>query len=72
MSTEKCHVYMRITDPRGGRMKKLDAYRCRLCGRLEYYESGAVLMPFMLNCPQCGQKNGLELDKNEKIKVYSL
>lgn len=53
-------------------MKKLDAYRCRLCGRLEYYEAGDVLMPFMFNCPQCGQKNGLELDRNEKIKVYSL
>ena len=24
-------------------MKKLDTYRCRLCGRLEYYEAGAVL-----------------------------
>lgn len=53
-------------------MKKLDAYRCRLCGRLEYYDGGAVLMPFMLDCTQCGQKNALEKDTSEKIKVYSL
>lgn len=53
-------------------MKKLDAYKCKLCGYMEYYEHGAILMPFILKCPQCGLKNGLELDKNEKIKVYSL
>ena len=53
-------------------MKKLDAYRCRLCSRLEYYEHGTVLMPFMLDCPACGQKNGLEREQNEKIKVYSI
>ena len=46
--------------------------RCGICHNYFDYESGAVLMPFMLNCPQCGQKNGLELDRNEKIKVYSL
>lgn len=47
-------------------MKKLDAYRCRLCGRLEYYEHGAVLMPFMLDCPACGKKTVWNVNKTKK------
>lgn len=53
-------------------MKKLDAYKCKLCGRLEYYEDGAILMPFMMDCPACGSKNALERDTNEKVKVFKL
>lgn len=53
-------------------MKKLDAYRCRLCGRLEYYDAGTVLMPFLLDCPACGLKNALERDANEKVRIFKL
>ena len=63
---------MGFADPRGGRMKKMDAYKCKLCGRLEYYDGGAVLMPFMLDCPACGCKNALERDANEKVKVFKI
>lgn len=53
-------------------MKKLDSYKCKLCGRLEYYEAGAVLMPFMLDCPGCGCNNALEKESHEKVKVFKL
>lgn len=53
-------------------MKKLDAYKCKLCGRLEYYEAGAVLMPFMMDCPGCGCKNALEKEAHEKVRVFKL
>lgn len=53
-------------------MKKLDAYKCKICGHMEYYDGGTVLMPFMLDCQACGQKNALEKDTSEKVKVYKL
>ena len=57
---------------KGLKMKKLDAYKCKLCGRLEYYEAGSVLMPFMMDCPACGSKNALERDTKEKVRVFKL
>lgn len=44
-------------------LKRVDVYKCKICGRVQFLEYEKVLLGFMKKCPLCGG----DFEKKESI-----